>query len=266
MKQTAINNKFCVYIHVTPSNKKYIGITSKPTNKRWENGSGYRNNRHFYNAIQKYGWNNIQHIIVAENLDLEEATNLEIKLIAKYKTDNPLYGYNHTTGGEINQVFTEETRKKMSDSAKIRVSTEKGKENMIRAIAASKLNPHGNKVVYDGVVYDSIKKCGEAIGINPKMLSCYLTGSRSFEESLKNKGIGYYGVKAHYEEAKTTHDKPVICDGIIYKTCAECNRAYRLRNGAIKEYLSGCTKMPRKFKDLGLRYIEYKRYYYIIDG
>lgn len=33
--------KWCVYIHTSPSGKKYIGITSQNPQKRWQNGKGY---------------------------------------------------------------------------------------------------------------------------------------------------------------------------------------------------------------------------------
>ena len=265
MKESAKNKKFCVYMHITPSNKRYVGITCKSPNRRWESGSGYKNNRHFYNAIMKYGWDKIQHIIIAENLPVDEAEKMEIALIEKYQTNNPLYGYNHTAGGETNQSFTKETRKKMSKSAKSRASTNQGKENLKKATEKSKQNKHGTKVVCDGKIFDSVTECSKYLNLSRRILSQILIGRLSFTEELKNRGLGYYGVASHYEEAKRTHNRPVICDGVEYKTCAECNRAYGLRNGAIKEYLSGMTKIPEKFKALGLKYIDYKRYYYIVD-
>lgn len=65
-----------------------------------ENSLGYQTQYVFWRAIQKYGWDNIQHEIVAENLSHDEACDLEIELIAKYKTNNPKYGYNQTSGGD----------------------------------------------------------------------------------------------------------------------------------------------------------------------
>ena len=33
------NAKYFVYIHIFPNNKKYIGITSQTTQRRWRKGS-----------------------------------------------------------------------------------------------------------------------------------------------------------------------------------------------------------------------------------
>ena len=113
-----------VYIHISPSNKAYIGITSQLPNDRWgSNGCNYckENHRAFHNAIKKYGWDNFQHIIWAENLSKEEAKTWEIRLIALFKTNcckyrNPTSGYNMTDGGDGNSgwVPTDEFKKKQS--------------------------------------------------------------------------------------------------------------------------------------------------------
>ena len=66
MKTNAKDNVFSVYMHTNTINgKKYVGITSKEPTRRWKgNGSGYRNNEHFWNAIQKYGWDNFEHDVI----------------------------------------------------------------------------------------------------------------------------------------------------------------------------------------------------------
>lgn len=91
--------KWCVYIHTSPSNKRYIGITSRKPEERWGNGNGYKHNLHFTNAIAKYGWNNFKHEVVMKELSEQDAKSAEIELISKYNTTNPLYGYNISSGG-----------------------------------------------------------------------------------------------------------------------------------------------------------------------
>ena len=69
-----------VYKHTFPNGKVYIGITSKKKpNQRWESGIGYSKNQIvMYNAIQKYGWDNIKHEILFENLSKDDACKKEI--------------------------------------------------------------------------------------------------------------------------------------------------------------------------------------------
>lgn len=114
-----MKNEGCsVYKHTTPSGKIYIGITSQSPEKRWLNGRGYKRNEHFWNAIKKYGWENIKHEILAENLTKEEACRLEKFYIELYKSADQTKGYNLTTGGETGAVHTVESRRKLSESKK----------------------------------------------------------------------------------------------------------------------------------------------------
>ena len=96
--------KYIVYMHTSPNNKRYIGITSHTNPKhRWKGGYGYHKNDYFYRSIQKYGWDNFKHEIIASNLSKEEACKMEIELIEKYKTRYPEFGYNYSKGGETSR-------------------------------------------------------------------------------------------------------------------------------------------------------------------
>lgn len=117
MNFNCYDKNFTVYMHVSPSNKRYIGITSQDPKLRWAGGSGYSDNKHFKSAIDKYGWDNFEHIIIASNLSLQAACKMESDLILRYSTMNPEKGYNHTTGGNWSSP-DEETRKKLSDRRK----------------------------------------------------------------------------------------------------------------------------------------------------
>ena len=106
MRSTKEGNVYTLYVHITPNGKLYIGITSKKVSDRWgDNGSGYFTSKYFYKAIQKYGWDNIDHIILLENLSKDAACECEKYLIAKYRSNNSKYGYNLASGGEVNRGY-----------------------------------------------------------------------------------------------------------------------------------------------------------------
>ena len=105
---------YCVYMHISPSNKKYVGITSQKPKKRWSNGYGYKKNQYFYRAIEKYGWDNFEHIIIARGLTKEEAEWLEVELIRVNDSANRNKGYNIDLGGNSIGKLSEETKQKMS--------------------------------------------------------------------------------------------------------------------------------------------------------
>ena len=113
-----------VYEHITPSGKRYIGITSRANpKKRWGGGSQYHKGTAFRGAIDKYGWNDIQHNIVSSDLTEKEAKWLENYLICYYWTFvgfKNSKGYNMTLGGEgcVGYVPNEETRCKQSEAKK----------------------------------------------------------------------------------------------------------------------------------------------------
>lgn len=108
-----------VYIHTNKENGKvYIGITSSNISKRaGSNGINSKKNTLFYRAIQKYGWDNFAHETLFTGLTINEAAKIEQDLIAKYQSNNPLFGYNISSGGESGNcgcVMSEEMRKKRS--------------------------------------------------------------------------------------------------------------------------------------------------------
>lgn len=108
---------YTVYMHTTPSGKRYVGITGRKPEKRWESGNGYRGCV-FFNAVQKYGWDNIVHEILLTGLTREEAEEKERYYIALFRTMDSRFGYNCTSGGEIQKEITKETRARLSASHK----------------------------------------------------------------------------------------------------------------------------------------------------
>lgn len=125
-----------VYVHIVPKDvrsspdkddyydKYYVGITSRDPKYRWRNGEGYKD-QVFYNPIKKYGWDNIQHEIVAERLTKDEACNLEKKLIKELDCLTDRYGYNNDPGGGVAKGYKQ---KSLTDEEKqIRVYEQNNK-------------------------------------------------------------------------------------------------------------------------------------------
>ncbi len=109
-----MESTYCIYIHKNKiNNKVYVGQTCQSPESRWKNGEGYKGCPQFYAAIQKYGWDNFEHIILENNLTLEEANEKEAYYIRLY--DSYKNGYNATLGGK-NAPKTEEHKLKLSES------------------------------------------------------------------------------------------------------------------------------------------------------
>ena len=102
MKGVNNMNNWTVYMHLNKVNKKYyFGITKQALKRRFRNGEGYTHCPHFYHAIQKYGWENFDHIVIKENITESQAIWWEKYLIKKYDATNPDKGYNISTGGDV---------------------------------------------------------------------------------------------------------------------------------------------------------------------
>ena len=114
----SMETNYKVYVHISPNGKRYYGITKKKVEARWKNGKGYEGNKYFYRAINKHGWGNFEHIVIAKGLSEEEAKWLEVELIREWDTTNREYGYNITKGGDSNPMDNEESRKKLSETRK----------------------------------------------------------------------------------------------------------------------------------------------------
>lgn len=116
--------RYIIYMHIFPNGKKYIGVTNirsgetydKACLRRWGNdGTGYKT-QIVWNAICKFGWDNVKHRIIATDVPENEIDELEIDLIKKYNTQiDSGRGYNVDYGGK-HRVVSDRTRKKISEA------------------------------------------------------------------------------------------------------------------------------------------------------
>lgn len=105
---------YTLYCHLFPNGKRYIGITRTSPEKRWQSGKGYESQEKVARAISLYGWDNIEHQIIAEELTRDQAERLETYLIDVLDTIaegyNVSIGGSHVNGSYLNQHVLEMIR------------------------------------------------------------------------------------------------------------------------------------------------------------
>lgn len=189
---------YIVYKHTAPNGKCYIGVTKNSMEHRAQGGRGYVGNHAFYNAIQKYGWENFSHEILESDLTPEEASEKEKEYIKWYRSLSTENGYNIETGGLTHFRLSEETKRKLSLARKGKPMPPRGEEYRKKLSAsltgrtfspehckhisegkrgtqAGRNNPRARKVlcVETGQVFDTIKEAGIFKGGSPKnIISC----------------------------------------------------------------------------------------------
>lgn len=177
---------YTLYMHICPNGKRYIGITRQfPINDRWRKGKGYKNNTYFYRAIKKYGWENIEHHIISSFLSREEAEQKEQLLIDSYKTTDPKYGYNLTSGGELGKIYSQQTRLKIG-----RAHLGKKKSNEY----ASSLRKAVVQYSLEGIKINEYKSLAEASSLNN------FKANTSISSCCKGKANTAYGYMWRFKE------------------------------------------------------------------
>ena len=172
---------YFVYMHNNKiNNKKYIGQTCN-IEKRWEyNGCHYENSFKFYNALIKYGWNNFDHIILKENLSLEEANFWESYYINYYNSIEN--GYNIKSGGSHGKL-SEEQKEKIKKSNKqtwLKKIKNMGEDNYIKQCRNAQKNVTSKKVmcVETKKIYNSISEASRETHIALSNISRVCNGER----------------------------------------------------------------------------------------
>lgn len=166
-------NNYKVYIHISPTGKRYVGITSQDVKKRWQNGLGYRNNKHFFNAIKKYGWGNFHHEVIKTELSKAEAECIEKELICLYASNDKRYGYNIKNGGDSNGTHSEESKRLMSLNRKGKGTHAKSEDTKrkMRENHAGGTKPKRVQCVETGEQFESINAAAQSKGLNKKAIS-----------------------------------------------------------------------------------------------
>ena len=156
------SNTFAVYCHYFPNGKVYVGLTCHSEDiegKRFgHDGCKYKEQPLVYRAIQKYGWDNIQHEIIARYISRESAVNIEKDLISLYRSNERKYGYNISPGGEEGSYHSEETKKKMSEQRRGKKKSEEHRRKIGESNRGKVMSAETKKKISEkakGRVYDT---------------------------------------------------------------------------------------------------------------
>ena len=232
---------YTVYIHKNKINQKiYVGLTKQTPQNRWrKNGEGYRSQNKFWSAIQKYGWNNFEHIIIKTNLTAEEAGQLEKDLIKSFNSIQN--GYNVDEGG-VTPNHSPETIEKIKKAMIGKTHTEDTKNKISKSKDKEKI-----KVicVETGIEYESASEAMKKTGIDRSSISKACRG-------LMHTAGGYHW---HFKDEKPIilkdkRFKPVIClnTGKIYPSISEAARDTKCDPSNIKKVCDGKYKTTNKLK------------------
>lgn len=143
-----------VYAHINKiNNKVYVGQTSLKPETRWgNNGSNYNKQTIFSHAIEKYGWDNFEHIILERNIPTDKIVDRENYWINYYHSLDPKYGYNMVEAGykpkksinykkiDYKKSWDEKRKKQASENMKKRWRENTDYTNKMRANAKELLD------------------------------------------------------------------------------------------------------------------------------
>lgn len=123
---------FIIYCIINKVNgKRYVGQTSQKLCRRWGThlcNTKHGRGAHLNNAIRMYGRDNFTIAQIAEASNHPATDAAERAFIKIYKTTDPEFGYNLTTGGEAGKKHTSIAIEKMRQAHKGILRTEEAKQ------------------------------------------------------------------------------------------------------------------------------------------
>ena len=235
---------YTLYMHKNKINGKvYIGITKQNPIKRWANGKGYQRNDYFNRAIQKYGWDGFEHLILKECLSQEEACILEKEYIKKYDALNPNKGYNLQEGGGTGPVSFEKIKEWHNNNKKFGIENKNSKS--VRCIQTGDI--FGS--IAEAERWCDSTKVGECCRGNRKHAGVHPdTGEKlSWEYFTKNQDNINNIIECHqkqdnqYKHLAYSSGKKVLCieTNEIFLSEADACKAYGASRGTIGRACNG---------------------------
>lgn len=225
------NDTYCVYAHINKINGKiYIGQTvyGNDPNRRWQNGVGYTHCSYFWNAIQKYGWDNFQHIILLSNLSYDDANYFEENLIRKLGTTDSHKGYNLKFGGD-NRTLTDEHKSKIGKANKGKKVSDETRKKMSKSKIGINHPKYGKHLSEEHKARISNANKGKhRTHIQKKRISEAHKGKMTGANNPRAKAVICLDVGIIYHTAKEAEDKTGVNRNNI---CACCKNRLKTAGG-----------------------------------
>ena len=226
---------YYVYINTNKTNyKKYIGITCRPPKVRWNNGKGYQTNNHFWNAIKKDGWDNLNHEIIAEGLSKQAAHQLERELIQLYNTTDANFGYNHSCGGEGGAKYFLEADKKAARQQTVKKQYKQFKQNLVKYKSYLESNKAAHQRAYQNpekrqAIRERLNKCKQRYRQNPDYLAKEQATTKKIKEDVKLIRGQLLDLFKNHPEKFTSEDMRLITSRSGKSKNYSCNSKIKLQ-------------------------------------
>lgn len=173
--------------------KRYVGI-AQGYERRWREHVSGHGSKLVYQAIQKYGIDNLEFTVVCKGTE-EYVKEMEVKFIHNLNT-KAHSGYNLTEGGEGSTGWkpSDETRKLMSKAqlGKIQAphsDVTKQKIGKSRSKYQRGKHPRASKITIDKVEYPCLRDAAEDIGMPYSTLCVKQRKTKSTAFLFKPKGV-----------------------------------------------------------------------------
>ena len=138
----------------------------------------------------------------------------------------------------------------------------RGYSNTIFAKAIKKYGWDGFEHI---ILYDKMSKDGAAQK-EIELIKEYNSKDIDFGYNMTDGGEATFGFKHSEESIKKMSEstrltnqknsKMVVCDGIIFKSMAECAEHYGVPHHRISSWVNGRSRCPKKFVDMGLSFVD----------
>ena len=230
IEEEDLNRFNVIYKFTFPNGKIYVGQTSQRLRSRLAKHCCENEDTFKCRAINKYKSFKCEILYQGDDLDIQE-----IKFIKQYNSIDRNFGYNLESGGNLNKIVSEESRRKMSEAQKGRTISEEHKRKISES-NKGKIFSEETKLkiseAHKGMKYSEESK--------RKMSEAHKGRVHSKETKLKMSGINNHNARSIIVTELSTGKE------IEFISIAEASLYYDCSTGIISNVLTNRLKTFKK--------------------